>query len=641
MKVLLINPPMNNNPQLIFPPINLLLLAATVAHKKNIDVEIKDINLDVKKILLKSYHDVKKYIISMIMPYDVIGFTTLCNTYPITIDLADEIKKKDKNKIIILGGPQASVTASTTMKLFNSVDYICFGESEISFPTLLDSIYNKKILKNVPGIYYRENGEIRFNGYKYISDLSNLPIPLYDKINIKEYHNYLDDNGYPIEVARGCPFNCTFCSTSSFFSKKVRHPSLQRILKEINILKNKYKIHDFTFTHDHFTINKTFINNFCNILIDKKYDITWTCYARCDKLDKYMLEKMKKAGCRRKNYFIETITERILNLTRKHINLSTAKNIILETKHKNIEPKLSFVYGFPFETKKDLNQTLELILFFYCKGINYIQIHLLSPLSNTEITKEYYNSLVYTDHYKSNFSKSYENDQILKQLILQHPTLFSSFYLFKTSEFTSLEMYLIQECVTEILFNFPTTLELLKQFTSNSVLDITLDFFNKCAKLVELDDSDLVLLFRKYINENFYVFLDSCKNNAYFKYEFDLYCHQNTKETIQQKLFINTKLKSNIKIYEYDYDVTQNSNLNIDPNKIKIFFVNNKNQIKIYKINSFGSLFLEACNGKNSKSKIVDIIHNEIKPISKDEIKKCIEKATKTFSSLDKVKEVA
>lgn len=96
----------------------------------------------------------------------------------------------------------------------------------MSFKKLVKNVLKGESLDGIFGICYRDNGNIiEANGMELLSDLDQLPIPNYDIIETVDKIKKIS-----IETGRGCPFNCNFCSTKTFWKRKVRYKSIARII---------------------------------------------------------------------------------------------------------------------------------------------------------------------------------------------------------------------------------------------------------------------------------------------------------------------------------------------------------------------------------------------------------------------------
>ena len=132
----------------------------------------------------------------------------------------------------------------------------------------------------------------------------------------------------PIEVGRGCPFECTFCSTSHFWKKKFRLKSINKIISEIIHYAN-FGFATFNFIHDLFTLDKVFIVEFCTELIKSNLNIKWGCSARLDTLDEELIKLMSKAGCTGIYIGLETYSQSLQSKIKKNLTLTKIILVII------------------------------------------------------------------------------------------------------------------------------------------------------------------------------------------------------------------------------------------------------------------------------------------------------------------------
>ncbi|HEU4930880.1 MAG TPA: cobalamin-dependent protein [Pyrinomonadaceae bacterium] len=93
--------------------------------------------------------------------FDVYGLSSICSSYPLTLRLAQEIRKLNPHARIILGGPQASVVDVATMHAFPCIDIIVRGEADDTFPALLQRLDNQlPEWEKLPGITFRRGDEV-------------------------------------------------------------------------------------------------------------------------------------------------------------------------------------------------------------------------------------------------------------------------------------------------------------------------------------------------------------------------------------------------------------------------------------------------------------------------------------------------
>ena len=447
-----------------FIPLGLLAIAAKIDKKKfNVTIYQSKKKLTGKNDYLELASDISKT-----QPH-LVGFSTWCISYPSSLLVAEQIKIKSPKTTIVFGGPQASILQEETLKEFNFIDYIIAGESDHSFPLFIEEINKiQPNLSSVAGLSYRnKSGKIiSIPLEKKQPRLNDLPIPAYDMVPIGK--------SLKIDVGRGCPYKCSFCTTNSFFSKKHRLKSAERILFEMNFAHQKWKINKFSFSHDIFTLNKKFIHEFCKLLIEnqttsgKKY--TWTCSARIDSVDDEMLSIMNEAGCESIFFGIESASVNIQKTINKNLDISKTYKIANVCRHLGINMYASFIIGFPEETNADVEATLNCIAKLCLNGV-FVQISELSLLPGTPIFEKHKNHLRIDGDF-SNFSNTFCSKTELN-LIKKYPLIFSSFYYLPVKTLHHREMAVLCRHINNLHF-FRNTLFLLNDYFGNQLHTVSL-----------------------------------------------------------------------------------------------------------------------------------------------------------------------
>lgn len=419
------------------PPLGILSIAAVLCEKGIISqvVNLNKLFFDFLKCNEnEKTPDLLTFAVKHIksLSFDILSLSTICSSYPLTLRLAQEIKKFNPYIKIILGGPQASVVDISTMKAFPSIDIIVRGEGEVTFPLLLETLSNADPfpeLETVKGITFRKGTEIIRNPDAYpLPDLDTLPLPaFYLDPGIKEYKKI------PLEVGRGCPFNCTFCSTSEFFNRKFRFKSPERMIEQMKFIKDNYGINQIDFTHDNFTVNRKKVVQFCEALLNCGENFCWTCSARTDQVDDDLIALMAKAGCKGIFFGIETGSSRLQQIINKNLNLSDAIQRIQCANSYGIKTTVSLIIAFPEETKDDLKGTVN----FYVDLLRFEnvepQLSLLVALAGTQIYKRYKDQLVLDNVYSDISYQGWKQDPVDFEMIRANPEVFPNFYSIPTS----------------------------------------------------------------------------------------------------------------------------------------------------------------------------------------------------------------
>ena len=377
----------------LFRCLGILALSAALK-RKDIEVDVLDLsrfNVGVASDFDAIIEDVFDAISSS--NPEILGLSTMSNNIVIALEICRRVKKKHPEIVTILGGPGASFSASGIMASFNQVDFIVRGEADSIFPELIEQMQNKKVMKTINGVVYRDGEEIVDSGWpEPITDLDSLPIPDYE---ICGTDDSLDES-VTIEVGRGCPFACTFCSTSSFFKRKFRVKSVNRVIEEIALVQQRFGYRRIKMNHDLLTFNRDYIISLCDALSMLDFPIQWGCSARLDTLDDEMLSTMKHAGCDTIYLGIEVVTSRMQQIINKRLDLNRLDNILEIAIGLDFKMILSFVIGFPEETQTDIDALWEFI--FRAKSTYslkiMIQVHSLVPEPGSKLFETMKESLV-------------------------------------------------------------------------------------------------------------------------------------------------------------------------------------------------------------------------------------------------------
>ena len=373
--------------------------------------------------------------------FDVYGLSSICSSYPLSLRLAQEIRRLNPDTRIILGGPQASVVDVATMHAFPCIDIIVRGEADDTFPALLHHLDNGLTeWEKLPGITFRRGDEvIRNPNAPVVENLDRLPLPAFDlDLRIR------DRGGVHLEIGRGCPFACTFCSTNDFFRRNFRLKSPATMVRDITSLQKKYGLNYFSLVHDMYTIDRKKVVAFCDEILGSGEKFTWGCSARTDCIDDELLQLMASAGCTGIFFGIETGSQRLQHVINKKLDLDEARQRIAAADRNGIQTTVALIAGFPEETRDDLRETIH----FFIDSLRYDhaepQCSLLAPLAATPVYDQHKDHLIFDQIYSDMSHQSWQQDPVEIEMIKAHEDIFPNFYAIPTTE---LERVYVKEAI--------------------------------------------------------------------------------------------------------------------------------------------------------------------------------------------------
>ena len=158
--------------------------------------------------------------------------------------------------------------------------------------------------------------------------------------------------------------------------------SAGNIVEEIALLVKDFGIKEIQLLDDTFTVEKTRFKEFCELLSEADFRITWSCNSRVDSVNDELLELMKAAGCHSISYGIESADEEMLERIKKRISLDQARTAIALTKKHGIICRASFMFGNPGETWETMKKSVQFALETMP---DFVVFNIIRPYPGTEV----------------------------------------------------------------------------------------------------------------------------------------------------------------------------------------------------------------------------------------------------------------
>lgn len=382
MKITLINPPWYNN---LAEPVDSTYLGlsylASYLRSKGHEVEAIDALFEGRNNIVPvkfKYQNLFRIGLDyasiagrISMNTDLIGISAPFSNHALIVkELASEIKKRNPNRPIMIGGTYASTSPEDILS--TDVDYAVRGEGEIPLERYLKGESADKI----KGICSKRNGVLIDNGMAdVIGNLDEIPFPARD---IFHYEKVLDSSSrarlrvatdivefnlrdVPIITSRGCPYDCTFCSIHFTHGYKWRCRSADNVIKEILHLVENYNVNEVAMIDDNLTQKRDRLIEILDKLIKLKLNLTWTTPngVRVDYLDEELLEKMKLAGCRSLVLGIQHGDPEMLERMGTKLDLSKVEEVVKICAKLKLEMAAFFIIGHPGENRRSFMKIIE------------------------------------------------------------------------------------------------------------------------------------------------------------------------------------------------------------------------------------------------------------------------------------------
>jgi len=280
-----------------------------------------------------------------------------------------DIKKKlNKIKTIACGIP--TILLPSVIAKYN-FDYAILGDTEYA---ILDIVGGQaKNVKKIKNTKFVEH---------IIDDMNKLPFPTLDDLDLDKYTiPFTRERLMLIEPGRGCPYKCNFCLVP-VTTKGVIYRTAKNFVDEIERDYNKYNIKNFLFWTETATLNRKLMISICDEIIKRNLKIKWMTPTRVDRVDQIVLNKMKKSGCWLMSYGIESLNQKVLDLSNKGTTVKQIEKAIIMAHKAGIRIMAHVIIGLPGDNKESFKKTLK---FLIEKKVDYCQFYCAVPYWKTKL----------------------------------------------------------------------------------------------------------------------------------------------------------------------------------------------------------------------------------------------------------------
>jgi radical SAM superfamily enzyme YgiQ (UPF0313 family) len=253
---------------------------------------------------------------------------------------------------IVLGGAGYSIFPESALTYLEA-DMGIQGEGETSFPFLLDRLARGEDLSSAPGLYLRGLGQQGKRMFEKNLDLFPLPGANLSSLRATDKQEFW----IPLQTRRGCPMDCSYCSTAIIEGRSIRKRRPDLIIEEIASHVGA-GFQRFYFVDNIFNIPEEYAKEICQKIIESGLAISWRCIIYPIKLDEGLVHLMAKAGCMEVSLGFESGCERILCKMNKRYSLDEVRRTSGMLKDSGIRQMGFLLLGGPGETRESVQESL-------------------------------------------------------------------------------------------------------------------------------------------------------------------------------------------------------------------------------------------------------------------------------------------
>ena len=272
---------------------------------------------------------------------------------------------KEKGCIVIVSSSDS--TDRFEMYLDKGADFILMGEAEISLLELSAALSkNETAFFSIEGLAFKHNNAVvKTKRRNVLKDLDSIPFPAWDIIDMEPYRKmWLKHAGYfsmNMGTTRGCPFKCNWCA-KPIYGNRYNSRSPQNVVTELKMLKEKFGFDHIWFCDDIFGLKPGWVHEFANLVEKEKLSFKFKMQGRVDLLlQENNIKDLSRAGCENIWMGAESGSQKILDAMDKGTTIEQIHEATHLLKKCGINPSFFIQFGYPGETKQDIEKTIAMI----------------------------------------------------------------------------------------------------------------------------------------------------------------------------------------------------------------------------------------------------------------------------------------
>ncbi len=370
------------------------LLVSDFVRNKGVTAAIYDTNVecwdeDTAKHILAKYNP--SLIVMMVYGHNPSAST---QTMPAAGKIAKDIKKYNKDIPLAMGGTHPSALPERTLQE-EHIDFVIQGEGFYTVEGLINFIKGKELINNVKGLWYKKSNALCFTSPAPVISNLDEEVPGYSWDLLPSIMNYrahtmhcfqdfdksnegdFSDVRTPyvaMNTSLGCPYSCHYCCINATFGKPmIRYWSLEKVASWIDELVSKYNVRNIRLDDELFILSPKRVEDFCDLMIERNYDLNFWVYGRIDTIQESLLKKLKLAGVNWICLGIESGSEKVRNAVNKNIKRDI-KDVVKKIQAHGIYVLGNYMFGLPEDDTKTMEDTLQMAIDLNCEFANFYSV---------------------------------------------------------------------------------------------------------------------------------------------------------------------------------------------------------------------------------------------------------------------------
>ncbi len=338
---------------------------------------LRDLGYDVTVMV----EEIKPFDFDRVLSADLVGISTITPTAGRAYAIADQLR--EHGVPVVLGGPHPTHVADECME---HADWVVRGEGEAALPALIEAIDGRRRFGDVANLTHRVDGAIVHNPLAPLEeDLDRWPSPDMTLVDGFRARGFLGRRRVvPILTSRGCPYDCSFCTVTTTFGRKMRYRSPEHVVAEM-------RNHDldntiFFIYDDNFAANPRRTREMLAAFRTLPTKPRFSAQVRADLArDPALLDEMRDAGADTFFIGLESVNQASLTNAKKRQDLTKVGQHLRAIHERGIVVHGMFVLGFDDDGPGTMERT---VAFAQEHDLFSVQFLILTPLPGSRTHRE-------------------------------------------------------------------------------------------------------------------------------------------------------------------------------------------------------------------------------------------------------------
>ena len=332
----------------------------------------------------------------------LVGITVIfTHEWPAVVRLIELIKAARPGLPVVLGGEHVTSMPECSMQT-SGADFLVLGEGEEVVVELARALGDGGELGAIDGLVWRRGAVVRLNRRRARrAEVDAIAPPAWDHFDLPAYHRHRYMGGMhsphltvPILATRGCPYQCTYCSSPNMWTPRWLPRDRGAVVDEIEGYVRRYGARNFPFQDLTAIIQKDWIVRFCREILDRGIDITWQLPTgtRSEAIDREVAGLLRRSGMINMAYAPESGSETTRRLIKKKMKTDRLFDSLEAAAEAELNVAIFLVIGFPHDRPEHLRENFAFIDRLAEIGVTDTSIGFYMALPGTELFHSLYDA---------------------------------------------------------------------------------------------------------------------------------------------------------------------------------------------------------------------------------------------------------